>query len=100
MVSKNARPKNKRPQQVRPLDAEVFALAEKVGLIFDRPEAAPLRAKLFEGATAYRDRIRHHKPKDHWATSTKWTAFLLRMILTCPRILSRPPEFEWVMDDL
>jgi hypothetical protein len=100
MASKTARPKNRRLQQVRPLDAEVFALAEKVGLIFDRPEAAPLRAKLFEDATAYRDRIRHHGPMDQWATSTKWTAFLLRMILTCPRILSRPPEFEWVMDDL
>lgn len=95
MASKKARPK-----RLRPLDAELFELADKVALIFDRPEAAHLRAKLFEEATAYRDRIRHHGPEDRWATTTKWTAFLLRMILTCPRILSRPPEFEWVMDDL
>jgi hypothetical protein len=100
MASKKARPKQRRPKKVRPLDAEVFELAEKVALIFDRPEAAPLRFRLFEEAGAYRDRIRYHGPLDSWATTTKWTAFLLRMILTCPRILSRPPEFEWVMDDL
>jgi hypothetical protein len=92
--------KKSRPKKSRPLDAELFELADKVALIFDRPEAAPMRAKLFQEATAYRDRIRHHGPADRWATTTKWTAFLLRMILTCPRILSRPPEFEWVMDDL
>jgi hypothetical protein len=35
-----------------------------------------------------------------WASKAKWAAFLLRLILACPRILSRPPDFEWVMDDL
>ena len=100
MASKKARPKKRRPKKVRPLDAEVFELAEKVALIFDRPEAVHLKWKLFEEAGAYRDRIRPHGPADQWATTTKWTAFLLRMILTCPRLLSRPPEFEWVMDDL
>ena len=88
------------PKKLRPLDAEVFELAEKVALIFDRPYAAPLRTKLSELAVAYRNRIGPHGPTDRWATTTKWTAFLLRMILTCPRILSRPPEFEWVIDDL
>ena len=100
MASKKARTKKRRPKKVRPLDAEVFELAEKVALIFDWPQAVPLRARLFEEAGAYRDRIRPHGPADSWATTTKWTAFLLRMILTCPRLLSRPPEFEWVMDDL
>lgn len=100
MASKKARSKKKRPKKVRPLDAELFELADKVALIFDRPEAVPLRARLFEEAGAYRDRIRPRGPADQWATTTKWTAFLLRMILTCPRILSRPTEFEWVMDDL
>ena len=100
MASKKTRTKKRRPKQVRPLDAEVFELAEKVALIFDWPQAVPLRARLFEEAGAYRDRIRPHGPADQWATTTKWTAFLLRMILTCPRLLSRPPEFEWVMDDL
>ena len=100
MASKKTRTKKRGPKTVRPLDAELFELADKVALIFDRPEAAPLRVRLFEEAGAYRDRIRHHGPADSWATTTKWTAFLLRMILTCPRILSRPPEFEWVMDDL
>jgi hypothetical protein len=88
------------PKKLRPLDAEVFELAEKVALIFDRPYAAPLRTKLSELAVACRNRIGPHGPTDRWATTTKWTAFLLRMILTCPRILSRPPEFEWVIDDL
>ena len=100
MASKKARTKKSRPENVRPLDAELFELVEKVALIFDRPEAAHLKWKLFEDAGAYRDRIRYHGPADSWATTTKWTAFLLRMILTCPRLLSRPPEFEWVMDDL
>ncbi len=100
MASKKARTKKRRPKKVRPLDAEVFELAEKVALIFDWPQAVPLRTRLFEEAGAYRDRIRPHGPADQWATTTKWTAFLLRMILTCPRLLSRPPEFEWVMDDL
>lgn len=84
----------------RPREAEFFEFAEKVALIFDRPEAAHLRARLFEEATTYRNRYRPHGPADLWATTTKWTAFLLRLILTCPRILARPPDFEWVMDDL
>lgn len=100
MAWKKTRTKKRGPKTVQPLDAELFELADKVALIFDRPEAASLRVRLFEEAGAYRDRIRHHGPLDSWATTTKWTAFLLRMILTCPRILSRPPEFEWVMDDL
>jgi hypothetical protein len=100
MATKKARSKKRPPKTVRPLDAEVFELAEKVALIFDWPQAAPLRGRLFELAGAYRNRIRPHGPGDTWATTTKWTAFLLRMILTCPRILSRPPEFEWVIDDL
>ena len=100
MASKKTRTKKKRPKTIRPHDAELFELAEKVALIFDWPQAAPLRARLFELAGDYRNRIRPHGPADQWATTTKWTAFLLRMILTCPRLLSRPPEFEWVMDDL
>jgi hypothetical protein len=100
MASKKPRTKKRRAKNIRPLDAELFELADKVALIFDRPEAAPLRFRLFEEAGAYRDRIRPHGPADSWATTTKWTAFLLRMILTCPRLLSKPPEFEWVMDDL
>ena len=100
MAKKQARQKNGRPKQSRPLDAELFTLAEKVGMVFDKPEAAHVRFRLFEEASAYRNRHRPHGPEDLWATTTKWTAFLLRMILTCPRILSRPPDFEWVMDDL
>jgi hypothetical protein len=100
MASKKLRMKKRRAKKVRPLDAELFELADKVALIFDRPEAAPLRARLFEEAGAYRNRLRPYGLEDLWATTTKWTAFLLRMILTCPRLLSRPPEFEWVIDDL
>ncbi|OQW61766.1 MAG: hypothetical protein BVN28_06665 [Nitrospira sp. ST-bin4] len=100
MASKKTRTKKRRPKTIRPLDAEVFELAEKVALIFDRPEAAPLRARLVEEAGAYRNRLRPYGLEDLWATTTKWTAFLLQMILTCPRLLSRPPDFEWVLDDL
>ena len=92
--------KHSRPKKVRPLDAEFFHFAELVALVFDRPEAAHLRARLFHEASAYRNRYRPHKVQDFWATKTKWTAFLLRLILTCPRILSRPQNFEWVMEDL
>ena len=85
---------------VRPLDSEFFHFAELVALVFDRPEAAHLRSRLFHEASAYRNRYRPHRVEDFWATKTKWTAFLVRLILVCPRILSRPPDFEWVMDDL
>jgi len=100
MATKKTRSKKKLRKIVRPLDAEVFELAEKVALIFDWPQAALLRGRLSELAGAYRNRIRPHGPTDSWATTTKWTAFLLRMVLTCPRLLSRPPDFEWVIDDL
>lgn len=100
MATKKARFKKRLHKTVRPLDAEIFELAEKVALIFDWPQAVHLRARLCELAGAYRDRIRPKGPLDSWATTTKWTAFILRMVLTCPRILSRPPDFEWVMDDL
>ena len=99
MVSKKAHTKKRRPK-TRPLDAEIFELAEKVALIFDWPQAAPLRGRLFELAGAYRNRIRPHGPADSWAITTKWTAFILRMVLTCPSLLSKPSEFEWVRDDL
>jgi hypothetical protein len=92
--------KKARPKKLRPLDAEVFELADKVAMVFDRPDAVHARARLFHDATAYRNRYRPHGPEDLWATTTKWTAFLLRLILTCPRILSRPHDFEWVMTDL
>ena len=100
MASKKARRKKRPSKTVRPLDAEVFELAEKVALIFDWPRAAPIRARLSKQACDYGDLIRPHGPEDRWVTTTKWTAFLLRMILTCPRILSKPPDFEWVMEDL
>jgi hypothetical protein len=92
--------KKTRPKKVRPIDHELFELAEKVALIFDRPEAAPLRARLLEEALAYRNQLRPYRLEGYWQTMTKWIAFLLRMILVCPRLLSRPPEFEWVMGDL
>ncbi len=89
-----------RPKKLRPLDTELFELADKVALVFDRPEAVHVRARLFHEATAYRNRLRPKGQGDLWPTTAKWTAFLLRLILTCPRILSRPPDFEWVMEDL
>jgi hypothetical protein len=92
--------KNFRSKRLRPLDTDFFRFAEKVSLVFDRPYAAKLRFLLLEQASAFRNRYRPHDAQDMWATKTKWTAFLLRLILTCPRILSRPPDFEWVMDDL
>jgi hypothetical protein len=55
-------------KKVRPLDAEVFELAEKVALIFDRPEAVLLREKLCRESLAYRDRLRPHESRDRWAT--------------------------------
>lgn len=100
MASKKTRTKKRRPKTIRPLDAELFELADKVALIFDKPEAAPLRARLVEEAVVYRNRLRPYGLEDLWATTTKWTTFLLRLILICPRLLSRPPDFEWVMDDL
>lgn len=92
--------KHSRQKGVRPLDADFFEFADKVSLVFDQPYAGQLRFRLFEEASAYRNRYRPHKAEDFWATKTKWTTFLLRLILACPRILSRPPDFEWVMDDL
>jgi len=91
---------NSRTKRVRPLDTDFFRFADKVSLVFDRPYAAQLRFQLFEKASAYRDRYRPHDAQNMWATKTKWVAFLLQLILTCPRILSRPPDFEWVVDDL
>ena len=88
------------PKKPRPLDHEFFQFAELVALVFDRPDAAHLRAQLFHKATTLRNKYYPRDIEDRWATKTKWTAFLLRMILTFPRILSRPPDFEWVMDDL
>lgn len=100
-MAKNQVPlKKSPPKRSRPLDAELFALAKKVGMVFDHPNAAAARFRLFEAATAYRDRYRPHRPDGLWATKTKWIAFLLRLILTCPRILLRPPDFEWVTEDL
>ncbi len=89
-----------RSKRVRPPDTDLFRFAEKVSLVFDQPYATQLRCRLFEQASAYRNRYRPHDAQDMWATKTKWVAFLLQLILTCPRILSRPPDFEWVVDDL
>ena len=93
-------PKKSRPKKIRPLDYEFFQFAEQVAQVFDRPEAAHLRTRLFQEATTLRNRYYPRRIEDRWATKAKWIAFLLRMILTCPQILSRPPDFEWVMDDL
>jgi hypothetical protein len=96
---KNGR-KHSGTKRVRAVDAEFFHFAEQVALVFDKPKAARLRARLFHEASAFRNRYRPQRVENLWATKTKWTAFLLRLILACPRILSRPPDFEWVMDDL
>ena len=100
MATKRPLRKQSRSTKSRPLDAELFELAEKVGKVFDLPEAAEARARLAKEALNYRDQYRPHGTEDIWATKTKWTAFLLRLILKCPRILSRPPDFAWVLDDL
>lgn len=99
-TKKNARNTKAGRYKFSPAENDFFRFATQVALVFDKPEAAPLRARLFHEASAIRNQYRPYTQENLSANMTPWTAFLLRLILTCPRMLSRPPFFEWVLEDL
>ena len=66
-----------------------------VSLVFDRPEARALKQRFLEDAEAYRDWLRLQDQNE-----TQVITYLLHLILRCPQLLKRPPEFEWAMREL
>ena len=79
-----------------PSEKEISETADMVAFVFERPEAGPLKKRFLEDAEAYRHWLRLQGDEDEGRV----IAFLLQLILRCPQLLKRPPEFEWAMQEL
>jgi hypothetical protein len=72
----------------------VLELAEMASYVFDQPKATGLKKRLSEDAEAYRDWLLFKQQYQ------QWIAYILQLILRCPPLLTRPPGFAWVLQDL
>jgi hypothetical protein len=78
-----------------PSEKEILEAADMVSFVFERPEAAALKKRFLEDAEAYRDWLRLQDQAE-----VRVIAYLLHLVLRCPQLLKRPPEFEWAMREL
>ena len=68
-------------------------LAEAVALLYGEPGAEAAIEELQDVAHDYRLLTKREG-------QVEWLTFVLRLVLTCPVLLSRPRGLEWVTDDL
>ncbi len=72
---------------------DLFALAEAVSLLYGHDEAEGVIEEFRDVAESYRGVTQAQG-------QVEWLTYVLRLLLACPVLLSRPPGFEWVTDDL
>ena len=77
----------------RPRAGNFFELAEAVGLFYGTKGTD---AAIEEFRDVAQDCRREAKAQGQVA----WLIYVLRLLLTCPLLLQRPPGLEWVTDDL
>ena len=79
--------------RTRPTVGNLFELAEAVGLFYGTKGADAAFEEFRDVAQEYR-----HVAKKQG--QVPWLTYVLRLLLTCPVLLQRPPGLEWVTDDL
>ncbi|MGH7206627.1 MAG: hypothetical protein ACREI2_10525 [Nitrospiraceae bacterium] len=72
---------------------DLFALAEAVSLMYGQDAAEAATEELREVALDYRAVVKARGQHE-------LLSYVLRLLLACPVLLTRPPGFEWVTDDL
>jgi hypothetical protein len=76
-------------------EIELFDLVDAASYVFWEKEAEGFKRHLKDLLWAHRPVESEIVVKD-WV---KWFAYVIRLILTCPPLLEKPPGFEWVMGD-
>jgi hypothetical protein len=87
------------------LEKELFNLADELSQgNFWLPEEKAKRERLMTLARSYWQDIEKEGSVEGGAIKrediVKQLAFIIRLILTCPDLLDRPPGFEWAIDTL
>ena len=75
------------------IPGDLYRLAEAVALLYGQPGAEAAIEELRDVAPDYRFLTKR-------TGQVEWLTFVLRLVLTCPVLLSRPRGLEWVTDDL
>ncbi len=75
------------------IPGDLYRLAEAVSLLYGQPGAEAAIGELQDVAHDYR-RLKKREGQVEWLT------YVLRLVLTCPVLLTRPRGLEWVTDDL
>ena len=75
------------------IPGDLYRLAEAVSLLYGQPNAEAVIEELRDVAQDYRFLAKREG-------QVEWLTFVLRLVLTCPVLLSRPRGLEWVTDDL
>ena len=75
------------------IPGDLYRLAEAVALLYGQPGAEAAIEELRDVAHDYRILTKQEG-------QVEWLTFVLRLVLTCPVLLSRPHGLEWVTDDL
>ena len=75
------------------IPGDLYRLAEAVALLYGQPGTEAAIEELADVAQDYRFLTKREG-------RVEWMTFMLRLVLTCPVLLSRPRGLEWVTDDL
>lgn len=78
-----------------PSEREIFDTADMLSFVFDRPEAAALKQRFLEEVEFYRDWLQLQHDAE-----VRGIAYLFHLLLRCPQLLKRPPEWEWALREL
>ena len=72
---------------------DLFQLAEAVAAFYGTSCGEAATARFCRVAKEYRDVVQAEG-------RVPWFTYVIRLLLTCPVLLERPPGFEWVREDL
>ena len=77
----------------KPRVGSLFELAEAVGLFYGTKGADA-------AIETFRDVAQDYRGVAKAEGQVAWLTYVIRLLLTCPLLLQRPPGLEWVTDDL